>query len=198
MTFAGAGHTHHIIVVAALALLMIESRYWKEELKRISMSIRPVAKPHPWTERRHCIVERDIMIGFFVVRRLIELTKVSNAVRDFRMEVYSAPNRGKKVTRLNRGDVDELYDITNERKQTKKPLYLSNQFIHAYTNFVTRDESRNWDSMFVVSDFDRNDCIWRVPILTIRALFELAANDYVYSASLTYNPEKQDYDVTPK
>jgi hypothetical protein len=66
------------------------------------------------------------MIGFFIVRRLIELTKVSQKVRDFRMDVYSAPNRGKRVTLLNRGDVDELYDIANERKETKKPLYLSN------------------------------------------------------------------------
>ena len=176
---------------------MIESCYWKEELKRISTLLRPVVKPSRWTERSHCIVERDIMIGFFIVRRLVELTKVSHKVRDFRMEVYSAPNRGKRVTLLNRGDVDELYDITNERKQMKKPLYLSNQFIHAYTSFVARDEARNWDSMFVVSDFDRNDCIWRVPISMIRALFDLAARDYVYSASFTYNAEKQDYDISP-
>ena len=175
---------------------MIESCCWKEELKRISKLLRPVAKPGRWTERSHCIVERDIMIGFLIVRRLIELTKVSHKVRDFRMDVYSAPNRGKPVTLLNRGDVDELYDIKNERKQTKKPLYLSNQFIHAYMSFVARDETRNWDSMFVVSDFDRNDCIWRIPISTIRNLFKLAAYDHIYSASFTYNAEKQDYEIS--
>jgi hypothetical protein len=177
---------------------MIESCYWKEELKRVASLLRPVAKPCRWTERRHCVVERDIMIGFFIVRRLIELTKVSQKVRDFRMDVYSAPNRGKRVTLLNRGDVDELYDIANERKETKKPLYLSNQFIHAYTSFVARDDTRNCESMFVVSDFNRNDCIWRVPISAIRALFDLAAQDYVYSASFTYNADKGDYDISPR
>jgi len=174
---------------------MIESCYWKEELQRVAKLLRPVAKPKRWSERHHCIIERDIMIGFFIVRRLIELHKVSSAIRDFRMDVFAAPNRGKHVTLLNRGDVDSLYDFSRERKQTKKPFYLSNQFIHAYMSFIARDETRNWDSMFVVSDYDRNDCIWRVPVSTIRALFDAASRDYPHTISLTYNHEKKDYDV---
>ena len=55
---------------------MIESCYWKEELQRIATLIRPVANPKRWSERHHCTVERDIIIGFFIVRRLIELHKV--------------------------------------------------------------------------------------------------------------------------
>ena len=136
------------------------------------------------------------MIGFFIVRRLIELHKVSPKVRDFQMDVFSSPSRGKAVTLRNRGDLDELYDLDHEQKQTKKPLYLSNQFIHAYTSYVARNKTRNWDSMFVVSDFDRNDCIWRVPIQTIRALFDLTAGDYPHTLSYSYNPAKRDYDVS--
>ena len=175
---------------------MIESCYWKEELKRISTLVQPVARPSRWTERRHCVIERDLMIGFFIVRRLIELHKVSPKVRAFPMEIYSSPNLGRNVTLLNRGDLDGLYDISNERKQTKKPLYVSNQFIHAYTSFVARDESRNWESMYVFSNFDRTDCIWRVPIITIRALFDLTSSDYPHTMSFTYNEQKRDYDVS--
>jgi len=112
------------------------------------------------------------------------------------MEVYSVPNRGKHVTLLNRCDVDKLYDFNREQKQTKKPLYLSNQFIHAYTSFVARDETRNWNSIFAVSDFDRNNCIWRVPVSVIRSLFEAASRDYPHSMSFTYNHKKKDYDVS--
>lgn len=177
---------------------MIESCYWKEALKRTSKSIRPVAKPRRWSERAHCLVERDIMVGFFIVRRLIELQKVSDRVREFRVGVYSYPNRGKLVHRLNRADLEELYDTAKGLKQMKKPLYLSNQFIHAYTSFVMRGQDRNWDSVWVVSDFDRNHCIWRVPIPAIRALFDLVANSHVHSASWKYNPEKKDYDITTR
>lgn len=135
------------------------------------------------------------MIGFFIVRRLIELHKVSSKVRNFRMEVYSSPSRGKKATLLNCEALYELYDMDEERKEEKKPLYMSNQFIHAYTSFVARDEMRNWESVYVVSDFDRNDCIWRVPIASIRALFDLASRDEPRSISYTYNAQKGDYDV---
>ncbi|GAA5142151.1 hypothetical protein GCM10023213_27580 [Prosthecobacter algae] len=175
---------------------MIESCYWKEELIRICELIRPVAKPKKWTEKLHCTVERDIMIGFFITRRMIELHKVSDSIKNFEMQVFSIPNNGKNVTLLNRGSPDMIYDIQREIRQTKKPLYISNQFIHAYMSFVTRDKARNWDSILVVSDFDRNTCIWRIPIFVILELFRAVANDYPHSMSFVYNPQKMDYDVT--
>ena len=79
---------------------MIESRFWKERLRRIAWQIRRVSKPPRWTERAHCTVEMDLMIGFFMVRRLIELHKVSSRVRDFAMGIYSSPNAGVDVTSL--------------------------------------------------------------------------------------------------
>ena len=69
---------------------MIESRYWKEELARIAKTLKPFRKPLRWSERACCIVERDIMIGFFIIRRLIELHKKSSRTRDFNMKVCSA------------------------------------------------------------------------------------------------------------
>lgn len=175
---------------------MIESCYWKEELARVSHSLRRRRKPQRWTERAHCLVERDIMIGFFIVRRMIELHKVSSATRDITLRVFSVPARGKRVTRLNGHDIEELYDPARERHETKKPLYLSNQFIHCYTSFVARDLSRNWSDVFVVSDFDRNRCIWRVPVAEILRLFSTAAKDYPHSVKMIFNEEKGDYVVS--
>ena len=175
---------------------MIESCYWKEDLARIARSLRPVRNPPRWTERSHSVVERDLMVGFFMLRRLIELTKVSSAVRDFRMTVFSSPNSGKVVTLLNRADVDEIYHLDQERKEIKKPLYISNQFIHAYLSFLARDETRNWWSIYIVSDFDRNDCIWRIPTAVIRELFLLASRDYPHSASYVFDATRGDYTVS--
>jgi len=175
---------------------MIESCYWKEELKRIAKSIRRSKKPARWSERALCIIERDLMLGFFIVRRLIELHKVSSMTRNFQMEVFSCPTRGKHVTSLNHHRIDELYDLENENRQIKKPLYVSNQFIHAYTSFIMRDESRNWSDVYIVSDFDRNDCIWRIPVSVIQRLFITAAQDYPHTIHKVFNKEKGDYDVS--
>lgn len=174
---------------------MIESCYWKEELHRIARSIHRVSKPPRWSERAHCIVERDLMIGFFILRRLIELHKVSTATRDQKLNVFSYRAHGKNATLLTRHDVWELYDLGREVPANKKPGYIANQFIHAYTSFVARDESRNWSDVFVVSDYDRNDCIWRVPFPEIRRIFRTAAEDYPHFARMDFNAKKRDYDV---
>jgi hypothetical protein len=175
---------------------MIDSCYWKEELDRIARTISHKKKPARWSERGHGIIERDIMIGFFIVRRLIELRKVSSATRDHALTVYSCPTRGKNVTRLNNHRIMELYTLEKEKRDKKKPLYLSNQFIHAYTSFVVRDDSRNWSDMYVVSDFDRNDYIWRIPISEIHSIFKIAEQDYPHSIRSVYCDKMGDYEVS--
>lgn len=175
---------------------MIESCYWKEELARISRQIGPRAKRTRWTERAHCVVERDIIIGFFMVRRLIELHKISSATRDMTLSVFSCPARGEKVTRMNHHRIEELYSLEGERPERKKPFYMSNQFIHSYTSFVVRDESHRWCDVFVVSDYDRDACIWRVPIREIHRLFSTASKDYPHTFEMKFSAEKGDYLVT--
>src|SRR5436190_22208387 len=130
---------------------MIESCYWKEELEQIAATIRPLKSPPRWSERSHCVVERDIMLGAFMVRRLIELHKVSSATRNLTMGVFSSPTRGKNVTRMNHHRLDEVYDLENERRETKRPVYVCNQLVHAYTSFIARDQTRNWSDVYAVS-----------------------------------------------
>jgi hypothetical protein len=175
---------------------MIESRYWKEELKRIAATVRRSKAPPRWSERAHCVVERDIMLGAFMVRRLMELHKVSSRSRNLVMEVFSCPTRRKNVTRMNHHRLEEMYDLANERCEAKKAVYVCNQLIHAYTSFVARDETRNWSDVYAVSDFDRNDCIWRIPILEIHRLFKEVGKDYSHTFRMVYNPKKRDYDVS--
>jgi hypothetical protein len=175
---------------------MIESCYWKDELARIARTVARVEKPPRWSERAHGVVERDLMIGFFLLRRLIELKKVSSAICDRKVRVFSYKSIGKRVTLMNSHRLDELYDMENEIAETKKPFYIANQFVHAYTSFVARDQSRNWSDVLVVSDYDRNDCIWRVPVETVRSLFLDASNDYPHEVRLKFDPSKGDYKVT--
>ena len=64
------------------------------------------------------------MIGFFVIRRLIELNRVSSRTRNFSMKVCSCPAQGNKVTWINNHRIFDNYDIENEKPETKKPLYI--------------------------------------------------------------------------
>lgn len=175
---------------------MIESCYWKEELERIARTLKRQARPPRWSQRGVCVIERDLMIGFFLLRRLIELHKVSSRIRDKRLRVFSYGSRGSPVTHLNGHRLPDVYDMDHEIVQTKKPMYISNQFVHACTSFVARDVSRNWSDILLVSDYDKNDCIWRVPIETIRTLFIQAAQDYPSEVEWKYSPDRKDYDIS--
>ena len=175
---------------------MIESCYWKEELMRIARLLRPKRKPGRWTERRHCVLERELMIGFFIVRRLIEMHKVSSETKDLALRVFSCPARGKIVHWRNAEDIDELYDLRCETRMTKKPLYMSNQFIHSYISLIARDQTGNFSDVLIVSDFDRKHCIWRVPISEIRTLFSTAGRDYPHTIQLIFDANKGDYNIT--
>lgn len=173
---------------------MIESIYWKEELSRIAKSIRPVSKPKRWSERAVCTVERDVMIGFFIVRRMVELSKVSSRVATGKLDVFSAPVT-RNVTKVNRFSVEENYDWNAEKAERKLVPYICNQCIHAYLSYVDRGQDRNWSDLLVVSDYDRNDVIWRVPFSTIIALFNAAADDWPASYQMTYDAKLGDYRI---
>ncbi len=47
----------------------------------------------------------------------------------------------------------------------------------------------------MVADFDRKDCIWRVPVVEIRRLFLMAAGDYPHVTRMVFNGKKGDYDI---
>jgi hypothetical protein len=175
--------------------MAIESLYWKEELARIAKTIRPVAKPKRWSERAVCSVERDVMIGCFMVRRLVELDKVSSRVAKLQVDVFSAPVV-KIVTKRNRFSIEKNYDWQAEKAETKPVLYICNQCIHAYISFVSRGLDRNWSNLLVVSDYDRNNVIWRIPFTTIIQLFVAASKDWPASYSMEYDQKLGDYRVT--
>ena len=175
--------------------MAIESRYWKEELARIALLLRPVSKPRRWTERAVCTVERDLMIGFFMVRRMIELHKISGRLSKSRLKIFSTPAT-QRVTVMNRYEFFDNYRWSAEKQEQKLITDVCNQCIHSYLSRVERGADRNWCDLYVVSDYDRNKFIWRIPIAAIRDLFISVSRDYPSSSRVSYNQTKGDYEST--
>lgn len=177
---------------------MIESRYWKEELDRIAESIRCVPKPKRFSERYLFTVTRDLMTGFFILRRLIELHKVSSKTKGHVVTLLSYPVQidSSRWKSYSVHDIDETYNLDRERKERKKANYVANQFIHSATIYVMRDTTRNWSDVLITSDYDKKKCLWRIPVAEIESLFRIAAHDYPQSIHSTYNFETKDWDVT--
>lgn len=173
----------------------MESVYWKEELKRIAQTLRPASRPRRWSERAANIVERDISVGFFIVRKLIELYKVSSRTASMQLNVFSTPSI-KNITRTNSHDLEENYNWAIEKSGTLDVSYACNQCIHSYLMFVFRDKKRNLSDLIVASDYDRNKKVWRIPVSEILRLFDVASKDYPVDIQMKHDEKINDYRVS--
>lgn len=109
--------------------------------------------------------------------------------------MFAWPSTGKLPTLLNNHRIEELYDFSKEHAQTKKSMYVCNQVIHSHSIAMVVDKTRNWDSMLTVSDYDRKNCIWRIPVDVMVDLLRTASTDYPYEVKYTQNEKTGDYDV---
>ena len=139
--------------------------------------------------------EKEIIISFFLIRKLFEAHKVSSKSSSYKAEVYSYAPSGKRITKLTQHSIDEIYDLDNEKRVRKKIVFIANQLIHSCTLFAYRNEDRNWGGVYACSDFERNKTIYRIPIEEIISIFKLVGNDYPSSFSMQWNEEAGDYDV---
>lgn len=60
---------------------MIESYYWRAELRNDLIWLRKKRKYKRWSEKQHVLYERQLMIVAFQVRSLLERPKVNDQAR---------------------------------------------------------------------------------------------------------------------
>src|SRR3954469_16641159 len=111
-----------------------ESRYWKAPPLQIAKRLRALkAKPGKYllTDRAAAQFERDIFLGFYSVRKLIEApAKLTDTTKEMRFNISYYANRAA-TTWMTRHELDDLYDFTKERKETKDITFICNRIIHS-------------------------------------------------------------------
>lgn len=89
----------------------------------------------------------------------------------------------------------DLYEFDNQVKQKRSVAFVANQFIHSYLIHPYRDEKRRWEGVFVCSDFEKNNAIFRIPLSEICDAFLAVAKDHLTSTIMTYDQKIKDYRV---
>jgi hypothetical protein len=176
---------------------VIESTYWKTELFVAADEIERKCLINRWTEKQAVLLEREIMLAMFCVRCLIERSKLSDSLVRKTVEVTAHPKKVEQpVTVLNRGDIDELYDLSVAETKSVTLLYLCNQIVHSYIIFPMRDGTRDFTHIIVCSDYERNRFLYTVPLTTMVTLIREVASDYPAHMELEYDPKIKDYRIT--
>ncbi|NVK45172.1 MAG: hypothetical protein HWE33_02620 [Rhodobacteraceae bacterium] len=175
-------------------LMVIESHYWREDLKHYARSFAPKKRPPRWSERLVVNFEKDVTIALFMVRRLAEAGRFSSKMRDHRVNLSRFRFNGRPH-RLIYKDICELYDLSTEEAVFKDVGFLCNQFIHAGFTYAHRGGDRNWEGLYTSSDFEKKRWVYWVPITEIIKVLELAVLDYPSSMRMSYDADKEEWVV---
>ncbi len=171
------------------------SAYWKEELFRHANRIRHHQTLKKWAERSSAGLEKDLMIGFYSVRKLIDAHMVSDEIRDRPLCLKAYPWTGRPVTYLNWEKIDQKYDLEHPVQVTKPLIWVANQMIHSFAFIPGFDGGGMLVSILFNSDRTRRKHLYSISVDEIISLFEQVwANDPA-SLQCQFNVETGDYDV---
>ena len=168
-----------------------ESCYWKEPLLKTALWLRRF-RMHAGTRESTLVkIEKEVMIGFYAIRKLIESHKLSDSVASSSHPISSFPNL-KPVRHLNWHKIGVLYDLTRETKESRNLRFLCNRFIHSFVFLIDAKSNERLAGIYVASDNDRNQRVFYVSIDTIIGVFRLVGRDYPAHSSYEYNRETRE------
>jgi len=182
--------------------MIAESYYWKKELLKLADKLTKRTKSKRWwTESQHGSFEKEVMIGFYIIRKLIEAkTKLSNSLVASKLDGRKYHNISKRVTWRNNHRFHECYDFENPKSCKFDLVFLCNQFVHSYIfspTFDCEDENINRSltlgAIHFFSDDKRNNWLFEVRIEVIIRIFKDIGNDYPSSSRQYYDPRKEDW-----
>ncbi|NQT51687.1 hypothetical protein HQ576_06545 [bacterium] len=173
-----------------------DSAPWKTELLRIAVRFRKRLRQRRWPEQSLVCVEKDVLIAFYVIRKLIEArSKLSTSTASDMLELKAYVATGKPITLLNWHRLDELYDFSCPRSQRRDVLFVCNQVIHSYVFMVAASESEAFSGILFSSDRERNKCLYELSATRLIRLLEKVASDYPSQVQMAFDESLGDYSV---
>ena len=174
-----------------------ESSYWKEDLGRLAnkLKARKVQKKFP--ERSLACLEKEIFIGCYIIRKLIDARKLSDNIVSLKFSVRFHSSIGRKPTWLTwNQDFDRSYDFKNVQAESMGLPYLCNQLTHSFIFVPHFSRHGTLRGIFFNSDLTKSKKLYYLPITTLEIVFRKVATNYPWKSQILFDPLKQDYSIT--
>ncbi|MAM53249.1 MAG: hypothetical protein CMH35_00070 [Microbacterium sp.] len=157
---------------------------WRDELLKSSMRLRRWSTQKGWTERTYFLAERDIMMGAYSIRRLIDSAKSSSLLPSMRIPTVRYPLVGRKPMVLDRFDPEQFYDLQKGTKTELGVGRLCNQIIHSFVFQIYLEEDATTSVVFV-SDHDRGKHLHGIAFEILADLFDYVGREDIIDYSGT-------------
>lgn len=202
--------------------MILESYYWRKELIKTSKKLPQLLKvKKEWSPTKYAKFEKEIMFGFYIIRKLIEANKLTNKLVSTNRECKVYSNTGTKINIRNNHRFNEYYDFENFTKRKCDLKFLNNQFVHSYIfspviNVIDKksldllehktltdekfrkiyeDAEKEVVAILFNSDTNKNQSLFEIDIKEVIEIFSEVGNCNVTSTKMEYNPQKDDWDV---
>ena len=157
---------------------------WRDELRKLAVRLRRWSTQKRWTERTYFLAERDIMMGAYSIRRLVDSAKSSSLLPGKRIPAVRYPMVGRKPMVLDRFDLQRFYDLFKPTKSELEVGRLCNQIIHSFV-FQIYLEDDDTTSVVFISDRDREKHLYGIRFEVLADLFDYVGREDIVDSSRT-------------
>lgn len=159
--------------------MISESHYWKGPLLTGAKVIRKIMGKMDASEAEFARVEREIFIGFYAIRKLLEATgKLSSETHLLKLSLTRYKKREGKPTCdwYNRQHIFQLYDLDSPTQENLDLIYVAHRMVHSFIFDLAYYD--NHHGAFFTSDRDKDKVLNFVRTEEIVRAFETVGNDY--------------------
>lgn len=121
--------------------MIFESHYWKKDLLKLVRKLSKRKLLLIWEESDFAEFEKEIMFGFYAIRKLADAQKLSSSTISNKIEGRKIPNNGNNVHLMNNHRYWEFYDFNKARIEKLDIKFLLNQIVHSYVFCPYFDET---------------------------------------------------------
>ena len=173
---------------------MIESKYWKKDLLELSKLLKKQAPIKRWSEKLQVNFEKEIIMKFFLVRKLAETHKISDSLKKELHEIIAYPKTDKYTTPWNQYDFDEHFEMEKPKVVLKDLIFICNQLIHSLIIFAFT-EDKKWSYIMTCSDFEFSKYIYKIDVLTIAKIFKQIGENYPRTNNTLFKEKTNKFNI---
>lgn len=154
-----------------------ESNYWKSDLLKLANTLERRIIQTRWGDKNFFLVEKEIFLGFYTIRKLIESRKISDSVIKRKHKLKSFPYSGNPESLFTHMR-DNEYDLTSGETVYLTTIELCNQFIHSHHFLPFLPDGKHLIGFFFCSDRKRTSGIYLITIFEVVDIYRLVGSNY--------------------
>ena len=158
---------------------MIESYYWKRHLLNAARKLELRTRQRGWSVRSIVLLERELMIAFFCIRKLIEAKKLTDVCERRKVVARRFRNRGGRSDLMSLIEFEKVYDLSSGNKKELTIGFVANQLIHSYFIFPAFSRRNCLNGIWVTSDFERYKALYHIPISSLVSAIRHVGRDQI-------------------